>query len=578
MDYKELSKVHDAVTKGVAPVSVSGKKVVDEKNPLDALASSPEHIEDKSVVKYIILDSVQINKLRSMTASQRKRFLGKLTDSQRRHVLDEMTRLKEQESQVKDSGFSVKLAYTLLDQQLANFLYEPSKPNRENLEQVYDQYKDVWDDNTVAFYTSVLNNGKFVDTDENVKLLEGFLSNIDGESQVSLILSVLSESQEEAPEMSEEEEQAIVNQAESDAQLAFDSAEFDITAAVQAAIDKFVSDSVTYPQVYCTYLKSWATKMRDHALAKLSDSKIVDEKVAQALDKLNELPYIDEDGKPKQDKDEVTILELVSQAIEEFAEGDDAKLQEIAKQTVEVKDPAVESQVDEAQKDEEPAEDEEFKDSANAIALAKSILSGKPDNAIIDSMKDKVPALKKYNFRVSDCDVNWEQVEEPQAPVNMPLTREEYCALCPPQTPDYFDNLIKSVSSGQCPYINEYNCPEGMPYLVVNGCQKYYPYGCTVEELKEQLASQPQTEWHRIVSSQCCPLEDAFHLAAMTNNLSFIDNAFYKKHLNDSEWAFDTIPACLADVVTGPGLIRMKKKNDSSDKVVTIYGQEFVVL
>lgn len=574
MDYKKLSKVHDAV-KGVAPVSVSGKKVVDEENPLDILANSPSRVEDNLQTKYIILDSVQIEKLMSMNAAQRKKFLGKLTDSQRRHVLEEMSRIKEQ-NKVKDSGFSEKLAYTLLDQQLANYLYAPDDFNKENLEQVYNQYKDAYSGDTVKLYNVILNAGKVENTPENDELLQKFAATIEGPSQLVDVVSVLStDLTEEGPELTEEQQNEIMAQAELDAQEAYDSAQFDLTELVNTAVAKFCSDSATYPQVCSAYMKHWAIKIKGIADEKLEASKEIDESVSQALNDIKDLPYVDESGNEHTETEEQTILRLLNTALEDYAGGDDTKLKELANQTVDVPTEPAEGQSEE----EFQAEVEAQTDSASAVVLAKSLTEGIVDNKVIDSMKSKVPALSKFNFRVSDCDLGRCEFGTVETVVNPPLTRDEYCQLCPnDELPDYFSNLIHSVSNTECPFVKEYSAPENVPYIIVNGGQKYLPYMCNTQELLEQLQNASQNEWQKIVGSACCPLEDALHLAALTNNLAFIDNSFYKKHLNDSEWAFDTIPACLAEVVSGPGLIRMKRKGDSSEKVVNIFGQDYILL
>ena len=163
--------------------------------------------------------------------------------------------------------------------------------------------------------------------------------------------------------------------------------------------------------------------------------------------------------------------------------------------------------------------------------------------------------------------------------VTIPLTHNEFCAVCPAEeTPDYFETLIKNTNIPECPYVREYTVPDDSTFILVNGSQKYVPVTTTVPELVIQLANVEQPEWQRIISSTCCPIEDYLRLAAATNNLHLIDDTFYKKYLNESVWSFDRVPECLKDAVQGPGKIRIKRQSDSTDGVVTLYGQEFVLV
>lgn len=194
-------------------------------------------------------------------------------------------------------------------------------------------------------------------------------------------------------------------------------------------------------------------------------------------------------------------------------------------------------------------------------------------NVLVDSLKSRVPALKKYNFKISDCAPVICPCEQPMNTINPSLTRSEYYDMCP-VCPDYFDLVCAQYTTPLCPSCNEYQVQENGLCVNPNGIpQMYYPYGCSLQEIGDLLAGADSDDYVSIINANCCPMEDAMNLAAMTNNLGFIDNTFYKRHIGDSEWVFDSVPECLKSYTDKPGTIRLVRK--ATDSSIVLFGQNF---
>jgi len=194
-------------------------------------------------------------------------------------------------------------------------------------------------------------------------------------------------------------------------------------------------------------------------------------------------------------------------------------------------------------------------------------------NVLVDSLKSRVPALQKYNFKVSDCAPVICPCEAPLSSINPPMSRSEYYDMCP-VCPDYFDLVVAQYPTQLCPNCNEYDVQQnGLCVNPSSAPQMYYPYNCSLDELSELLGACDSADYTKVVNEHCCPMSDALHVAALTNNLSFIDNTFYKKHVGDSAWVFDEVPACLQSFTDKPGSIKLVTK--ATDSSISLFGQYF---
>lgn len=231
----------------------------------------------------------------------------------------------------------------------------------------------------------------------------------------------------------------------------------------------------------------------------------------------------------------------------------------------------------------EAAKEQEREDAALAKELAKLIKCMENGdncaevkdslNSVIDSLASRVPALQKYNFKISDCAPVICPCEAPLSSINPPMSRSEYYDMCP-VCPDYFDLVVAQYPTQLCPNCNEYDVQQnGLCVNPSSAPQMYYPYNCSLDELSELLGACDSADYAKVVNEHCCPMSDALHVAALTNNLSFIDNTFYKKHVGDSAWVFDEVPACLQSFTDKPGSIKLVTK--ATDSSISLFGQYF---
>ena len=151
--------------------------------------------------------------------------------------------------------------------------------------------------------------------------------------------------------------------------------------------------------------------MKEIADSRIADTKVIDEKVKEVLDKVNDLPYINSDGVEETDKEDKTILSLLNEALEQYAQGDDTELQKLANQSIEVEDTpddgeeetneseeGVETSDDSDGEDNEGAEGNDPLTVQDAAKFARSVLEGSVDNKLLDSYTKLIPALKKIQF------------------------------------------------------------------------------------------------------------------------------------------------------------------------------------
>lgn len=238
--------------------------------------------------------------------------------------------------------------------------------------------------------------------------------------------------------------------------------------------------------------------------------------------------------------------------------------------------------IDEDIKEEEKIDKELAKELAK---LLKDISEGKVEevkdslNGLVDKLAPKVPALRKYNFKVSDCAPVMCPCEAPASTINPPLSRSEYYDMCP-VCPDYFDLVVAQYSNQLCPSCNEYQVNQNGLCVNPSTCpQTYYPYNCTLQEIADLLQAAEPKDYTGIVNAHCCPMSDALHIAALTNNLGFIDNTFYRNRIGSKDWVFDSVPECLKPYTDKPGKIRLiAGKTIDSANTVNLFGVMYELL
>ena len=184
----------------------------------------------------------------------------------------------------------------------------------------------------------------------------------------------------------------------------------------------------------------------------------------------------------------------------------------------------------------------------NAVLLAKMLVKGdKRANVIIDALKNEVPILKKYNFKISDSELVEEQID-PVDVVEPLLSREEFHSVY--QTPSYVGEMAKESNPAECLSAAAVNYGDLSPVIQVeceNGTvQNWIPIMGSSEKVAEQLNAEG-ADVEKIISDNCVPADDYYAAAAKTNNLGVVDSKFYKRKLSDECWVCDDVPEFIKD-------------------------------
>ena len=248
--------------------------------------------------------------------------------------------------------------------------------------------------------------------------------------------------------------------------------------------------------------------------------------------------------------------------------------------------------------DEESEEDEEDEDEEDdgkehkvnklklnlhdsAVLLAKLLVKGdKRANKVIDAMKDRLPILKKYNFKISDSELVEEEFE-PVEVVEPLLSREEFHSVY--QTPPYVGEMAKESNPVECLSATAVNYGDLSPVIQVeceNGTvQNWIPIMGSSENIAEQLNVEGANV-EKIISDNCVPADDYYSAAAKTNNLGIIDSKFYKRKLSDECWVCDDVPEFIKDEGVEGGAMFAQEGLTTMPKVVPsgsvlIYGTKY---
>jgi len=594
MDFKKLAKVADSISQGSKQkVTAEGRQVIDGTNPLDALEER-EKIKDSST-KVVIIDDQFLKKLSQASRGDRRKFISRLSDSQKRRVL---TGLKK----IKDSGYSERLGYILLDDLLANVLVEPSETNVKNLDDFVEeqQYMSL-SDNMRTLIDQVTSGDLDLNKDALAELQSGMgertshLISLKGEEEPSDEFEI-----PEEEELTEEEIATLEDSAKKHVELFKKNKNFcEVTDAADEIIAEMQGKNRNYGKTSKAYWdafkKEWDAQFKGDDVFNTMNSKEIADAIDAALDVMDEEqsklddvfdnPAIDTDGKEVKDVEETSIIGLLSEALEDYVNGNTEKLDELTKHTISTE--VVEEGEEPKEPEEEPEEEEDVNLEAedeelladSVVHFARRLRAGKRVNKLVDALKSRVVILNKVNFKVTDCCLpNHEECGEGITAMNMPLSCEEYNALCKPEiTPLMYDILEECKANGTClavpPVESVEMTPEG--FVSVNNGQMYVPT-IPVDEFEERIKAAENNETlHEIVSSCAVNVEDALKVAAKCDNLSFIDTKFYRPSYGASHWEFnpEDKPACLVECPEGHCISRCREDKANYH----LFGVPFVV-
>ena len=532
MDFKKLAEITDSVVNN-KPVSSSIRQVHTNINPIDAVNSLHDSTvrrnrmlnrvktvrepQVKSVTKYVILDSAFVSKFNSMSVSQKKFLRSKLSDSQNKRL----TRL------AKDEQNKLTVFYILLDNYIANVLYNPSDENLSNLETfVQDnddkglsvEQKQVIDD--------VLNG--------STDIPEDFIDEIESYTGVSAISNYAVTKEAEDQEEFTDEENSYLDDSAREIATAF-------------LVDHSVANMQTSIQSSARKIKKNQEQVRDSMLKLVQDYVIM----IPYYEPIKDESSIDKMYKEEEDEPTVTtesVLNQLSEAIEAYEEGDESKLRELSKIPALYLEPTedknVEKPTDEEQPSDSPSEDsEDIPDSlkASVKALISKALAHKSIKDDLQSINNEYPGILSQYLptEYSPEKVTYEETSSP----NIPLTVEEYYSVTPSEIPP--EVLEEAQSLTLIPVVN--TCTQQDEFLLVNGDRIYVPTEGTSEEIVKALQKINNKREYLQKHSVC--YDSLVKSAANHDCLRLVSNKFYKDKMVSDTWVFDPSnkPWCIKD-------------------------------
>ena len=653
MDFSKLASVADSLN-GNKPSTVTvADREVYEQSPLDQLNVEKIADEQKPATfnkyKYIILDSVGIKHLAALSRDQKRKVLARLTDSERRRVLNQLEK-------IKDSGFSEQLGYVLLDDLLANAQFEPSDYNMQSLDKFVNTQEYVTFEPEITQLIAKVKNGTFdvssdaqlveklailmaprkcrlaetisamnpeADVDTNVSESEAQDTNIDDEPVEELNVEDSTNISTNLPgfeapiadskvDIIDSFEHLDLTDEITDSIKQLADAEAALFLSGQVSFSKVISDSDSQVlhymmqgykvcQISDSYWSAFDKAFKEqfksieefYTLAEddeefknrfgvsvkeaIEDSKVADaiksiKKIIDGdvpLDQIDDLPFFNEHGEEVKETNESTVVDLLTEALSDFAKGDEDKLKSLLQNTINSESESSEKSQEDEQK--EPIDNPDTNNAEGATSddqmnhmdadihmgdSARDTISRLSKGGILKKVKDycecnNVPFFPEINCQPTACQGPvCTACEEQQVPM-IPMNHDEYQTCCAPEIPSWIMNVIGPQP--EVPPIESYdiqgNCVNCQTPF---GLQSYVPITTTTEDLNEQLKQAENSAYPRILGSACVTTDSLMSALAKCNLLNVIDSKFYKKRLNDCcSWAFDECPECIASQVEG---------------------------
>lgn len=584
MDFKELAKVADSFDGSKRHVTAEVRQVIDEKNPLDAL----EEREKISDSKTVIIDAAFIKRLSNAPRDVRRKFLGRLSDSQRRRVLSLLKKHR-----VQDSGFSETLGFILLDDLLANAIYDPTEENIESLDYfIKTQNYAYFSDSIMKLVEQVKSGDDSLDSEaidelsasiapraSRVQTIVGEKESLDEDFQIP-----------EEEDLTDEDIATLGDAAKKNVDLLLKNRSFkEILDAADDLLADMQGKNRRYSESSNVYWKAFEDAWKEQNPEGQKFATNTSEETEEIVDSLNNVlesitddgeldtifdnPATDENGEVVRDVEEEPIMELLAEALSEYAHGDDSKLEALSQQTINgdtVSEDNIEYMEEPSEEPDSPIEEEEPSEEQvhdSVVRLARRIIQGKRANKLIDSLKPKVSALRSINFKKCDCVAPFNEVPSEVSTINMPLSREEFYSIYSGGIPAVMVDILGNLEKQEVPPIS--SCEVVGNCVDINNGQLYYPYTCSAEELEERLNNAEKENLQEIVSSCAVPLEDAMKVAAQCEALHLIDTRFYKSSLSDSAWTFDkdSVPSIIGD-----SELTHLKRSSKEDSNIEIFG------
>ena len=592
-------------------IDVCDKKVRDAKNPLDQLDVRTRDISRKEKPRnrqrLMILDNEAVDDFITSPRSERRKLISQLDARSRRKFLRQIRDAKERKDVDVDLKkedtyefdlelFGVVLSDAVNSQSdkdfdmLRKFIEEKnitSEPCIELANKVLDDTVDLdEDEDLIAEVEELTGYGEILSSFQTVYGVDEDLDSeidiqFDGEDEdedvkedVEITDSVsedeVSEVEDETLESDEISEDEVSEVEDSANQLDYDV----ISVMTLGSLKRGNSLSETFTSIYDSVKNhDNSIDFKDVALSilKVIDSAKINDNFAEKISEGLEEAINNEVG-------EVSLISILNEALEDFANGDSEKLNEfvtantisevgellsednngisegedIVKEDVEVsdKEPSEDEEVVTTEENEDGEEItlEEFnpKRKEDCVRLAKMVLSNKLTKKVSDALSKTFTALKD-NALYTD---NTELGRDVQGDINtivVPMSPSEYAQT---QISTEIPSMVSIDSQFSCPPLCEEptadDCiiilnPSTRPISVV-------PIDMEVGELMDSIKDMSLEDKRAELSKKAVLVSDCVKFASKHNRLNFIDNRFYKRNITDSFWSIEGSPKCLGEL------------------------------
>ncbi len=533
MDFSKLSKVSDDLLSGrkQRAATAQGLIVEDEKSPLDSLETRTR-VQDSKAAKVLILDDVQIKKIMSMDRASRRKFLSRISDSERRRIFNRY-------HQIKDEQEASKLDWVNLNALITNAAFSNNSYNKDLLVEFFKEHPQEEFSKVKELADKFINDEYTSEDNELLMEVKEMFESKDIKTSLGEVVDAIYDSTELTPELVQqitESGKKFQNHIKA-GQSSFD----ELMDEYDAIISKYTVMGLPYEKVeeiLNDAANSALNEVYDSARRVLKDS---------VINKIAESELLDDEGNVVETEEtETTPLEDLVSALTAFSQGDSEPLQALSGSSELNAEEETEETEDFSEDFDEESEDLSIEDCAR---FSRAILQNRKSlQHLADRLKKKTALAASY--RVSDCTPTESVAVGTTEYVDIPLTHDEfYASYSMPLVPSLAKEMLPQR---YCPCVKSISAKDGF-FTINEGTalqQNWVPSNPddSIQDIVTRVNEAPDAEKAFIVSDNCVLVEDCMTAAARFGHLPFVDNRFYRPNNHADYWTFDEVPECLSGV------------------------------
>lgn len=606
IDFKSLSKVADSMySHGKSKVADIKKdmRVSNTHNPLDMIdvrtkdCSKTKHI-DKT--RYVVLDHATAKNFRSKDRQSQRRFLSRLTDSERRKFLQMVKDAEENERRGDDlldlQVFPVLLSNAVNSQSASDLELLNDFVSNRNLPSACQTLTEKVLSDDIDFDTdyNLIQSVCDIVGDEDNSLMSSFKTvyslDEEGDSQIDVTFD---EEIGDSVDNIDDEMEYLENEADADMDdfTEFENENDEDEEITDSVTDKVIDSNIieiitkggykkgndlrtTFNRVFDSVTRQYSNidvKRLTLEILRVFDSLKVSDNFADKISESLTEAIDNEVG-------DISLVDLLNEALTAFAEGDSEPLTKFVNATTvsEVGDLLAEEgngseesehisieedkdgdeDVDVMSEDEQTYTEESDGDDItinefnptrreDCVKVAKLVLNHKLTRQINDSLSEHIQALKD-NVLYDDDERVERDIEPSVDTVILPMSNEEYTSL---NIEKDVPKIVNEECGFNCPTLTEEPTVEGgVIILNTNGNPlSVIPFDMTTDEVIDSMKDMDLNAKRTFLTEHTVKVSDCNRYASKHNAIPFIDNRFYKSRITDSFWSINGEPKCLGD-------------------------------